>query len=184
MRAQCQMDDCKRQQAAKGLCLMHYKRMCKWGSPLIVRPVRDPVDRFADKAALTDSGCLEWQGMRNPAGYGIFTIGDQYILAHRWSHEHAIGPLGELLALHRCDNPPCVLPDHLFAGTHADNAQDKVAKGRAVAPNAAPSRCVNGHEMTLENTYVGLQSNGLHVHRNCRKCHAEREARRRNRKVS
>lgn len=52
-------------------------------------------------------------------------------LAHRYSYELANGPIqGGMLVLHRCDTPLCVRPTHLFLGTDADNAADKVAKGR------------------------------------------------------
>ena len=75
------------------------------------------------------SGCHEWMGQINR--YGKFRYkGGQ--LAHRFSWELNYGPIPEgLHVLHRCDNPSCVRPDHLFLGTHNDNMKDKVLKGRA-----------------------------------------------------
>lgn len=79
------------------------------------------------------SGCWEWTGHRNRGfSYGsIFVLGSlQY--AHRVSWMLHNGPIpAGLSVLHRCDNRPCVRPDHLFLGTYADNARDMSIKGRA-----------------------------------------------------
>lgn len=93
--------------------------------------------------------------------------------AHRWALEHSLGrPLAaDESALHRCDNPPCVNPLHLYAGTQADNMQDCTRRGRLVNPIAeakrAQTHCAKGHEFTPENTYI--KSSG---HRQCRTCRA------------
>lgn len=78
-----------------------------------------------------NSGCWLWTGAALPSGYGQFkTAGHN--LAHRYSYEVHHGPIPSgLCVLHHCDNPACVNPDHLWAGTHRDNAIDKVIKGRA-----------------------------------------------------
>lgn len=75
--------------------------------------------------------CWVWIGSRTVAGYGRFMFGDSYIYTHRASYEIHHGPItGGLHVLHRCDNPPCCNPAHLFLGTPYDNAWDKVRKGR------------------------------------------------------
>ncbi len=76
--------------------------------------------------------CWEWLAYRNPAGYGEVGRREprRVELCHRVSWELANGAAGASCVLHRCDNPACVNPGHLFLGTRTDNAIDKVAKGR------------------------------------------------------
>ncbi len=75
--------------------------------------------------------CWEWQASCNPAGYGGFQFNGRFGKAHRAAWELANGPIPEgICVLHRCDNPPCCNPAHLWLGTYADNHRDAVAKGR------------------------------------------------------
>ena len=90
--------------------------------------------RFWAKVRKAD-GCWEWQGARQGRGYGFFSRRSTYQLAHRFAYELANGPIADgQFVCHRCDNPPCCRPDHLFLGAPADNSADMVAKGRASAP--------------------------------------------------
>lgn len=78
--------------------------------------------------------CWEWTGARIQRGYGVGTADKVKFYAHRRSFAINIGTLGDAaVVMHRCDNPPCVNPAHLVAGTQSDNMRDCVAKGRYVS---------------------------------------------------
>lgn len=94
-------------------------------------PVRPRSESFW-RHVRTGSGCWEWTGATDRAGYGVFRIdGRKMTRAHRYSFTLNVGPIPEGLEIcHRCDNPPCVRPDHLFTGTALQNRHDAMAKGR------------------------------------------------------
>jgi HNH endonuclease len=89
------------------------------------------------KKGLADE-CWLWSGSTNKKGYGRITLGSRAAgveRAHRVSWLLFRGEIPDgLCVLHRCDNPPCVNPSHLFLGTKRDNTADMVSKGRMVAP--------------------------------------------------
>lgn len=93
---------------------------------------------------LKGDDCWQWMGWRNAKGYGMFhrhgPPPHKTLYAHRLSWELANGPVPSgLCVCHRCDNPPCVRPDHLFLGTRTENHADMVAKGRHVRGEGSPS---------------------------------------------
>lgn len=92
----------------------------------------DPILAFNDRyIPEPNSGCWLWIGSLSTSGYGRMTIGQRQIQAHRFSFEAHNGNIPDgLEVLHKCDNPMCVNPDHLRAGTHKDNMRDMYAKGR------------------------------------------------------
>ena len=100
--------------------------------------------RFMNFVDATPSGCWEWSGYRSPDGYGAFQMFGKSWRAHRASHVLFIGEIPEgYFILHSCDNPPCVNPAHLRAGTAKENTQDMVEKGRA--GKHIHQKCPKGH---------------------------------------
>ena len=89
-----------------------------------------------DQKVIKKEGCWDWKGSIYKNGYGFIPIhenGKKFSsLAHRLSYELHIGPIPEgFIVCHRCDNPKCTNPDHLWIGTTQDNVDDKIRKGRS-----------------------------------------------------
>ena len=82
------------------------------------------------------SKCWEWKAKKNNKGYGCFK--DKK--AHRISYELLVGKIPEgMLASHKCDNPSCCNPHHIFIGTYQDNSNDAVSKGRTLKGSKHPN---------------------------------------------
>lgn len=107
-------------------CSHRYKKTC-W------------IIRLLEKILVSEKGCWEWQGAKcggkkkGEGRYGLFNIGTELIMSHQASYLYFYGidprPL-KLQVLHKCDNPACINPLHLFLGTHQDNMDDAVRKER------------------------------------------------------
>lgn len=76
--------------------------------------------------------CWMWTASGTKDGYGTFYVNGQHVAAHRFSWQLHNGAVPDETpnVLHRCDNPPCVNPEHLFLGTLKDNMRDMYEKGR------------------------------------------------------
>ena len=75
--------------------------------------------------------CQEWDGARSSAGYGQIRFGGKVVFTHRlaWALHNGADPTGKVVR-HKCDNPPCLNPEHLEIGTQKDNAHDTWSRGR------------------------------------------------------
>lgn len=116
------------------------KKQHSWaGFPAMLRGHCNRQDLAARFVGFTDKsgpgGCWLWTGAFKRGGYGQLMIANRMVSAHRAAWGLANGPIPPgMHVLHRCDNPPCVNPAHLFLGTNADNSKDKIAKGRQRGP--------------------------------------------------
>jgi len=84
------------------------------------------------KSVEKSTDCWIWTGCCNQDGYGKIKVNGTQISAHRlsWQIHYPEQPIGDLWVLHKCDNPSCVRPDHLFLGTPHDNCLDAMVKDR------------------------------------------------------
>lgn len=177
----CSVDGCEKVVHARGYCPAHYQRWRVTGDAQPDKPLVsyqwgvDAETRFfnaVDDSAGED-GCHPWVAARDSNGYGRFRVGENVVLSTRWILGHLRGR--ELdpneHACHKCDNPPCVNPKHLYIGTHADNMRDIVKRGHY---NAEKTECKRGHPLSGDNLYV-IPGSGSRVCRTCQRLRAAGE---------
>lgn len=146
MKPICFMLDCTRPVKGRGLCHTHYEYERRYKRLHLYKRDRANPDATLDERlrhhgwvvvdhdwTAVNTPCWEWQSHRHPTGYGQLNVGRRgRMYASRAAYLAWVGPIDDHLnVLHRCDNPPCINPDHLFVGTQAVNVADMWAKGRA-----------------------------------------------------
>ena len=114
-------------------------------------------ERFMDQTR-PEGECIVWTGRRNQSGYGATRHNGRNEGAHRVSYRLFRGDIPEgLIICHHCDNPPCVNPAHLYAGTPKDNAHDKISRKRMGARSGyrAPSTLSPQTRAAIRRRYTG-----------------------------
>lgn len=164
----CEIAGCERQSRSRSLriCNTHHHRMIRTGTydrlPGVVAKTKPPLkgrlwsdERRRRKSVQlgsiaerlmarveydTNGGCWLWN---NPGagGYGLMKVDGKFVGVHRLALECFVGPIPEgMQACHKCDVRACIRPDHLWAGTPSQNAQDAIAKGRWTQGQQAAER--------------------------------------------
>lgn len=154
---------------------MAWKRKKRIAAGKPARTDLTPIETFMRYVSKQDS-CWIWNGpVRDPrrrnGHYGVFSLGGKRHSAHRWLYEHTVGPVPrDLFCCHKCDNPRCVNPEHIFIGSQADNIADCTSKGRHHSNrHSEKTHCPRGHEYSKENTMIQVKSDGV-VGRKCKMC--------------
>ena len=134
----CCVDGCSGVVNARGMCATHYMQQRRAGLlPVGTRARGTAEERLFRHVEKTDS-CWNWTGRLVGKGYGRVGLGGagaKEILAHRLSYQMHKGPIPEgMVVMHKCDNPRCVNPDHLDAGTQSQNIKDAFSRGRKLMP--------------------------------------------------
>ncbi len=86
---------------------------------------------FWKRVHINPNGCWRWTGARVTTGYGVLRINRKPVLTHRLMYAHTHGDIPRMaVVMHSCDTPECCNPKHLTIGTHKENTQDMLRKGR------------------------------------------------------
>lgn len=138
-------------------------------------PRMHPEDRFLQYVEIHGADeCWPWIGHAVMTATGLrgrFWYLNRSQWAPRVAYLMFVGPLADdQKACHKCDNGICVNPNHLFSGTDADNATDKMLKGRAYRASQVQTHCWRGHEFTLVNTRWQLNKRTGYRYRQCEIC--------------
>jgi hypothetical protein len=150
----CTIEGCTSTIEARGYCARHYMRMRLHGDPLATKTnvgsgnsvserFWSRVNKDAPIRPHMATPCWEWQGNLDSKGYGMIGHQGKKQRCHRFSWFLTFDQWPGLHLLHECDNKICVNPSHLREGTDADNAQDRVERGRHAKGEAAGGAILN-----------------------------------------
>lgn len=112
------------------------QRLKQWQAKAVDLSSPSAAERFWEKVQRRSSDeCWPWRGHLESRGYGRFFLNGRMTGAHRVAYQFVRGPIPpRLMVCHRCDNPACCNPDHLWLGTARENTRDMIAKGRRWRP--------------------------------------------------
>lgn len=168
----CEIEGCGKPHEARGWCRTHYKRWRMNGTPHL----KAAPDRLWGNVEKNAHGCWVWKGTKNRKGYGQISVDGRHERTHRVAYRLTYGEIPEgMVVRHRCDNPPCINPDHLEVGTSADNSRDMVERGRMVNCKVDRDKCPKGHSFDEVNTYWWNNA------RQCKACKNEYQVSKRDR---
>lgn len=137
----------------------------------------DYIAKFKANCIITEKGCWEWQGFCVPfrnmkpgqRGYPSASYRGKRWKLNRLMVTITQRPmLPSEVAMHTCDNPPCINPAHLKPGTMAENMQDASKKKRA--DRQWMTHCKRGHELTGDNVELFSENGGKTFKRKCKAC--------------
>lgn len=132
--AVCCIKGCEKKVMGSGMCSAHYTKLRKYGNPIAEKQAQFhglPLMERLMKRVEKGETCWVWTGSKNQTGYGMINVEGTPRLVHRIVWRELFGVITpEQFVCHRCDNPSCVNPAHLFLGDYQINSDDKISKGR------------------------------------------------------